>query len=142
MSSPAFHESRINLSVVHAGQAQDAAIHPRLAPPHHPHWNCGLGVFPGIFVSSSPCRCVRPIRLKVHHLFRWMLLGFYCVVIMLYLRTAWELKLIPSFVSSPLFQGLFYPALTLPDLGGAAFIGDWAVHWSRGNSIAPHGLLE
>ncbi len=79
---------------------------------------------------------------QAHHRIRWMLLGVYCVVTMLYLRAAWELKFIPSFVSSPLFQGLFYPALTLRDLAGAAFIRDWAVHWSRGNSIAPHGLLE
>jgi len=61
---------------------------------------------------------------------------------MLYLRTAWDLKLVPSFVSSPIFQGLFYPALTLTDLSGAAFIRDRAVQWSRGNSVTPHGLLE
>src|SRR5262249_49238022 len=44
-----------------------------------------------------------------------------------YLRAAWDLHLVPSFVSSPFVQMLFYPASTLTDLGRAPVVGEWSL---------------
>jgi hypothetical protein len=65
---------------------------------------------------------------RAHHRCQWMLLCCYFIIIALYLRTAWDLHLIPSFVSSPFIQILFYPASNLSELGNAAVVGQWSVH--------------
>jgi hypothetical protein len=62
-----------------------------------------------------------------HHRCQWMLLCCYFVIIAIYLRTAWDLHLIPSFVFSPLVQILFYPATNLDAIGGAPVVGQWAM---------------
>jgi Putative ABC exporter len=64
---------------------------------------------------------------RTHHRCLWMLLGCYFVVIVLYLRTAWDLHLVPSFVSSPFFQILFYPAANVSDISNTPVIGQLAI---------------
>jgi hypothetical protein len=64
---------------------------------------------------------------QAHHRCQWMLLTCYFIITALYLRTAWDLHLVPSFVSSPFVQIFFYPASTLTDLGRAPVIGNWAL---------------
>jgi hypothetical protein len=64
---------------------------------------------------------------QAHHRCQWMLLGCYFIIVALYLRTAWNLHLVPSFVTSPFVQIFFYPASTLSDVGRAPVIGEWAL---------------
>ena len=64
---------------------------------------------------------------QVHHRVQWMMLGVYFLLTALYLRTAWDLKIIPSFASSPFIQLLFYPALTMSDIGTAPQFREWVL---------------
>jgi hypothetical protein len=79
------------------------------------HLATGAAIFAGTIAETS------------HHRIRWMMLGTYFLITALYLRAAWGLKLIPSFVSSPFAQVLFYPALTLPDIASAPSVNQWTV---------------
>jgi hypothetical protein len=73
---------------------------------------------------------------RAHHRCQWMLLSCYFVIIALYFRTAWDLHLIPSFISSPFVQILFYPATNLSDIGSAPVVGQWAVHLLKSDPSA------
>jgi len=76
---------------------------------------------------------------QLHHRLRWMMLGAYCFMTAFYLHSAWDLKLVPSFVSSPLAQLFFYPAVTLADVGAATPVGGWSLGLMRmGRFPAPH----
>jgi hypothetical protein len=66
-----------------------------------------------------------------HHRLRWMMLGVCFIITALYLRAAWDVKLVPSLVSASLAQILFYPALTLSDIGTAPVVGEWALRLLR-----------
>jgi hypothetical protein len=70
---------------------------------------------------------------KAHYRCQSMLLCGYLVITLIYLRTAWDLHLIPSFVSSPFFQVIFYPATNLTDIGNAPLISQWALHLVNSN---------
>jgi len=78
----------------------------------------------------------------LHHRIRWMMLGVYFVVAALYLRTAWDLKLIPAFVSSPLSQVFFYPAVTLSDIGAAPSISEWTLRLVKSSSFSTNHVLQ
>jgi hypothetical protein len=65
---------------------------------------------------------------RAHHRCQWMLLCCYFVIVAVYLRAAWDLHLVPSFISSPFLQILFYPAANLSAIGNAPVTGQWAVH--------------
>ncbi|HWX20080.1 MAG TPA: putative ABC exporter domain-containing protein [Candidatus Binatia bacterium] len=73
-----------------------------------------------IFAGSIP----EPL----HYRMRWMLLGTYALLLALYLHTAWDLKLVPSFMASPSIQVLFYPAVTLSELSAPGLVPRWLVH--------------
>ena len=74
-----------------------------------------------------------------HHRARWMLLGSYFMVTGIYLRAAWEIKLVPSFVSSAWMQLFFYPAVTVSDLGAAPSFREWSLRLMRTNPpLAQH----
>jgi len=79
---------------------------------------------------------------QIHHRVRWMLLATYFFATLLYLRLAWDVKLIPSPLSSPLVQVLFYPNFTLSDIAATPVMRDWALHWSRSNSLVTSGVPE
>src|SRR5262249_60836936 len=67
----------------------------------------------------------------------WMLVGVYCVVTGLYLRVAWDIRLIPAIAASPLAQLLFYPAITLRDVGMAPINREWLLGWfGNGPTVA------
>src|SRR5207244_9060273 len=83
------------------------------------HVAAGAAIFAGTISESS------------HHRIRWMMLAVYFVLSAFYLRTAWDLKLIPSFASSPLAQLLFYPAVNLSDAGTAPLLGGWTLRLLR-----------
>ncbi len=70
---------------------------------------------------------------QAHHRCQWILLYCYLVIAALYLRTAWGFKLIPSFVTSPLAQIFFYPAMNVTDLSTAPLIDEWSVSLLRSN---------
>lgn len=86
------------------------------------HVATGAAIFAGTISEQS------------HHRIRCMMLGVCFLITALYLRAAWELKLIPSFVSSPFTQELFYPALTLSDIAGAPSVNQWTLGLVIGNS--------
>ena len=67
----------------------------------------------------------------LYHRLRWMMLGVYFLLTALYLRAAWEIQVIPSFANSPLAQLLFYPALTLSDIGTAPSLREWLIRAMR-----------
>jgi hypothetical protein len=75
-----------------------------------------------------------------HHRIRWMMLGTYFILSAVYLRTAWDFKIIPSFVSSPLAQVFFYPAVTLSDLGSAPIIREGALRLVETHHFSTRGL--
>jgi len=80
------------------------------------HIAAGAAIFSGTLSEQAHYRC------------QGMLLCVYLIITLLYLRIAWDLHLVPSFVSSSLFQLLFYPAANLSDIGNAPIIGHWALH--------------
>ena len=65
---------------------------------------------------------------EAHHRLKWMLLGSYFMLAALYLRFAWDLRLVPPFISSPLAQCFFYPAAPVLELGTAPQLS-WAATW-------------
>ena len=71
-----------------------------------------------------------------HYRLRWMMLGLCFLIAALYLREAWDFKIVPSFCSSQLFQLLFYPAITLSDAVNAIALHRWAVTFGDTSSIA------
>lgn len=80
------------------------------------------------------------ISQQSHHRIRWMLLGACFALTAAYLRAAWDLRIIPAFVSSPFTQLLFYPALTLSDVGTTPHVGEWTLRLMRTNSFGTHPL--
>ncbi len=62
---------------------------------------------------------------QLHFRLRCMLLGIYLLVSALYLRVAWDIKLVPSLAGSPLAQLMFYPSIMLADVGHGDPISQW-----------------
>ncbi|MEO8426274.1 MAG: putative ABC exporter domain-containing protein [Verrucomicrobiota bacterium] len=79
---------------------------------------------------------------QLHHRFQWMMLGVYFLLTALYLRAAWDLKIIPSFASSPLIQLLFYPALTLSDTGTEPPFREWILSVMNTSAFSTHQLWQ
>ena len=52
----------------------------------------------------------------LHQRLRWMILGVFAFLIAFYLRVAWDLKIVPHVLGSPLAGLLFYPAVTVSDI--------------------------
>lgn len=63
----------------------------------------------------------------VHYRARWMILGVYFIITVVYLRTEWDLQIIPSVASSPWFRVFFYPAATLSDINFGTPVHRWAL---------------
>ncbi len=70
----------------------------------------------------------------LHHRLRWMLLGAFALLTAVFFRVAYDIKFIPEFAAGPLAQMLFYPAVTLADVGNAAPLHRWVLR------LAPGGL--
>ena len=68
-----------------------------------------------------------------------MLLGVYFLLTAVYLRAAWDIRLVPPIGSSPFTQLLFYPAVTLSEVATSPTIGEWALKLA--NSAAATQLL-
>jgi len=79
------------------------------------HVSTGAAIFAGTL--SEP----------LHHRVRWMLLAGCFALTAVYLRAAWDIRIIPAFASSPLAQLAFYPAVTWSDVGAAPFVRDWSL---------------
>jgi hypothetical protein len=73
---------------------------------------------------------------EAHYRLKWMLLFIYLLSAALYLRKAWDLRLVPAVMASPLAQALFYPAAPLLNIGTAPSVGRWAAR------LANHGFTE
>jgi len=74
----------------------------------------------------------------VHQRLRWMMLAAFFLLASLYLRVAWDFKLIPAFAVSPWFQLVFYPAVTVPDAASALpahllALRLFSTHWEQGH---------
>jgi hypothetical protein len=93
-------------------------------------------------IASGAAIFAGTISETAHYRIRWILLGTYFVITALYLRKVLELKLIPSFVASPLTQVFFYPALTVSDIAVAPITAQWAVHLVEQNSIPMSGFWQ
>jgi hypothetical protein len=65
---------------------------------------------------------------EAHHRLRWMMLALFFVLAALYLRLEWNFRIVPKFCSSPLFQLLFYPAVTLPDAVNTVRLHQWSLN--------------
>jgi hypothetical protein len=61
----------------------------------------------------------------LHHRLRWMMLGAYFFITALYLRTAWDLRIVPRVLIAPLSQLLFYPAVITSDIANAPAVHSW-----------------
>ena len=66
------------------------------------------------------------IPLRQHQRIRWMLLGAYFLLTAVYLRTAWDIRIVPPLASSPWVQLFFYPAVTIADGEPLAAVQSWA----------------
>src|SRR3954469_15812471 len=96
---------------------------------HHPFitWVCVVLFQVVCFhIATAAAIYSGTIREELHHRIRWMLLGFYFVVSVLYLRVAWDIKLIPKVLAGPLVDAAFYPALTLSNVTNLPFLQNWA----------------
>jgi hypothetical protein len=82
------------------------------------------------------------ISAQLHHRIRWMLLAVYFLSAAACFRAAWDIKIIPSFVSSPFTQLLFYPAVTLSDVGMAPPMHEWARRLMETDSLSRHQLWQ
>ena len=78
------------------------------------------------------------ISAQRHHRICWMMLGAYFILTAAYLRTAWDVPIIPSFMSSPLAQILFYPAVTLSDPVAAPVLQAWTLRVMGTHFLSVH----
>ena len=70
---------------------------------------------------------------QAHYRLRWMMLGAFFLIAASYLRIQWDFRIVPSFCSWPVFQFLFYPAVTLPDMVDSVQVHQWAMKlWVNG----------
>src|SRR5437660_9804090 len=51
----------------------------------------------------------------MHHRLRWMILGAFFFMTALYLRLAWDLRIVPHFLTTSGSQLLFYPAVMMTE---------------------------
>ena len=77
-----------------------------------------------------------------HHRLKWMLLLSYFMIAAVYLRYAWDLRLVPPFASSPVAQGFFYPAAPLIQLGTVPGLEDWATRLAAYQSFGTFSFVE
>src|SRR5262249_51920849 len=63
----------------------------------------------------------------LHHRLRCMRVWGYLLLTAVYFRAAWDIHLVPSFATSPVTQLLFYPAVTLADVGPSPPFRHWAL---------------
>ncbi len=87
------------------------------------HVATGASIFAGTLTESS------------HYRMRWMLVTLCFLQVAVYLRTAWEIHLVPAFLRAPVVQLLFYPTISLSDLATSeSFLG--TVVWLlKGHSL-------
>ncbi len=76
----------------------------------------------------------------LHHRLRWMMLGAFFLLTVLYLRWAWELRMVPAWFSSPLAGPLFYPGVNLPEAANAE-VWHRAASWVGGDVAVTSGPL-
>ena len=62
---------------------------------------------------------------NLHHRLRCMMLGAGFLFAALYFRIVWDIRFIPDLARSPLFQLLFYPAVTLPEAASSLTLHQW-----------------
>jgi hypothetical protein len=79
---------------------------------------------------------------RLHYRLRWMMLAAFFMLGALYLRVAWEIKLVPAFVRLPLAQLLFYPAATLPDATNSPLLQRWMLRLAGGGGMSLPALLR
>jgi hypothetical protein len=78
------------------------------------HVSTGAAIFAGTI--SGP----------LHYRIRWLLLAGYFLLTAVYLRAAWDIRIVPAFLSSPWAQLVFYPAVTWSDVGTAPQVAAWS----------------
>jgi len=79
---------------------------------------------------------------QLHDRIRWLIVGAYFVVTAVYLRVAWDIKLVLNLAASPLAQLLFYPAITWSEVGTAPVFREWALGLIGSYSTAPLQLAR
>ena len=87
-------------------------------------------------VATAAAILAGTISEQLHHRVRWMLVSLYFVLTAVYLRAAWDIRIIPSLAASPFAQLLFYPAVTLSDIGTAPAVREWTLHFVGTRSYA------
>ena len=71
-------------------------------------------------VATSAAIFSGTIPEAMHQRLRWMLLGAFFFLTALYLRLAWDLRMVPGILATPQAQLLFYPAVSLLDIANAS----------------------
>ncbi|HTL59664.1 MAG TPA: putative ABC exporter domain-containing protein [Candidatus Limnocylindrales bacterium] len=81
-----------------------------------------LGLFQMVcfHVATSAAIFSGTIPEVLHQRLRWMMLGAFFFLTALYLRVAWDLRIVPGFFASPQSQVLFYPAVSLLDIANTS----------------------
>lgn len=72
---------------------------------------------------------------ETHWRARWMLLAVFFLVTALYLRLAWNFRILPAVCSSPAAQFVFYPAVNLSDLANDGALHRWAMQFERTDQV-------
>jgi hypothetical protein len=70
-------------------------------------------------VATAAAIFAGTISEELHYRLRWMMLGAFFFVTALYLRLAWDLRIVPRFLVAPVSQILFYPAVLTSDIANA-----------------------
>jgi hypothetical protein len=70
-------------------------------------------------VATAAAIFAGTISEDLHYRLRWMILGAFFFVTALYLRVAWDLKIVPRFLVAPVSQLLFYPAVLMSDIANS-----------------------
>jgi hypothetical protein len=77
-----------------------------------------------------------------HHRIRWMLVGVLFVLTAVYLKEAWDLKLVPAFLRTNSAKILFYPAFAWSDFGNFSGLGEWLEKRTAFRAFSRYELWE
>jgi len=77
-----------------------------------------------------------------HQRLRWMMLAVFFLLVALYLRGPWELKLVPGFFSTAAAGILFYPAALPADVANAAIFHRWGLVFAGSPAFSLQPLRE
>ncbi|HTL16636.1 MAG TPA: putative ABC exporter domain-containing protein [Patescibacteria group bacterium] len=76
------------------------------------------------------------VSAETHLRLRWAMVAAFFLLIALYLRLAWDFRILPGFGSSPFVQLLFYPAVDPSDVANANVFHRWVVEFGTAKAVS------